>query len=135
MLPPKTLETSVTTSRRTALAAALLIASIAGGSAHAQPAAVGQVVLVVTIKVKADKTAEFETMFREFVGKVRASGLAIAFQLTRTTTPGTYKLVEIFRDEAALAAHRATPHVRALGPVMTPMLDAPNQAEQLAAVE
>lgn len=126
---------------RVALASALLLVSAAVGSVAAQPAAavespaIGRVALVVTLKAKEGKAGELEAAFREFVGKVRQSGLAIHFQLTRTSTPGTYKLIEIFKDEAALAAHRNTPHVKAFGATFGSLLEGPNQVEQLAAVE
>jgi quinol monooxygenase YgiN len=104
-------------------------------AASAAPSAVGRLALVVTLKAKPGREAELENAFRIFIGKVRASGYAIHFQLTRTSTPGTYKLIEIFRDESALADHRATPHVKAFGATFGDLLDGPNQVEQLAAVE
>jgi quinol monooxygenase YgiN len=121
--------------RRAALiACALLLGSAL--SAQAQPAAVSpRVVLVVTIKAKLGQEAQFEAAFRDFVRKVRDSGLAQEFQLTRTATPGSYKLVEMFKDEAALAAHRALPHTKAFGATFGEFLDGPAQVEQLAAVD
>ncbi len=126
--------------RRAALATALLLGLAAVGSTQAQPVAnapatVGRLALIVTLKAKPGSEAALEAAFREFIGKVRASGHAIHFQLVRTATPGTYKLIEIFRDEAALADHRATAHVKAFGATFGHLLDGPNQVEQLAAVE
>ena len=117
-----------------ALAAVLLLGS--APLAQAQTAAPpGRVALVVSLKAKPGKEAELETAFIGFVAKVHQSGLAQVFQLARGATPGSYKLIEIFKDPTALAAHRETPHVKAFGATFGALLDGPNQAEQLTVVE
>jgi len=121
--------------RRAALiACALLLGSALSAQAQPTPAS-PRVVLVVSIKAKPGQEARFEAVFRDFARKVHDSGLAQEFQLTRTATPGSYKLVEMFKDEAALAAHRALPHTKAFGATFGEFLDGPNQVEQLAAID
>ena len=122
-----------------AIAFIVLASWIAGGAAHAQAATTsapgGRVVLVVTLKAKDGQAAALEATFRVFAGKVHASGMAQEFQLTRTAMPGTYKLVEMFKDENALAAHRATDHVKAFGATFGNLLDGQAQVEQLAPID
>ena len=91
--------------------------------------------LIVSIKAKSGQEAQFEAVFRNFARKVHDSGLAQEFQLTRTATPGSYKLVEMFKDEATLAAHRDLPHTKAFGATFGGFFDGPNQVEQLAPVD
>jgi quinol monooxygenase YgiN len=115
------------------IACALLLGPAVCAQAQTAPSA--RVVLVVSIKTKPGQEARFEAVFRDFAKKVHDSGVAQEFQLTRTATPGGYKLVEMFKDQAALDAHRALPHTKAFAATFGEFLDGPNQVEQLAAVD
>jgi quinol monooxygenase YgiN len=72
--------------------------------------------IVATIKVKPGMEKEFEAVARELVAKVNANepGCTL-YALHRAETPGTYVLMERYRDQAAVDAHRATDYFKALG--------------------
>jgi quinol monooxygenase YgiN len=73
--------------------------------------------VIATIRTQDGKGEEFEAVFRELSAKVRANepGNKL-YQLAKSRTePNTYKVMEIYADDAALAAHRETEHFRDLG--------------------
>jgi quinol monooxygenase YgiN len=63
------------------------------------------------------KADEFEGLFTQLAEQVRANEPDnIAYQLCRSRTePNTYKVLEIYRSEQALEAHRASEHFRSAG--------------------
>jgi len=76
--------------------------------------------VVATIRVKPGHGAAFEAAFTLLAKQVRANEPGnLVYQLTRSRTEAdTYKALEVYADEAALAAHRDMPHVRDAGPVL-----------------
>ena len=59
----------------------------------------------------------------------------IAYRLCRTRSePNTYKVLELYRDEAALEAHRGSDHFRAAGPGLGGVLEGRPEIELLDAV-
>jgi quinol monooxygenase YgiN len=92
--------------------------------------------IVAILRVKPGKTEEFERVFTALAGQVRANESGnIAYQLCRSRTePGTYKVLEFYRDEEALAAHRASAHFREAGPALGALLDGRPEVEVLDAV-
>ena len=93
--------------------------------------------VVATLKVQDGKGAEFEAIFRELAAKVRANEPGnLLYQLTRSRAEAdTYKVLEIYRDQESLTAHRETDHFRELGRKMGPCMDGRPQVELLDAVE
>lgn len=81
--------------------------------------------LVVTLKVKDGKQAEFEAVARELVAEVRAKEPGnIQYTLCRKEGSTTeYVFLEQYKDAAALAAHGATDHFRTISPRLGPCLD------------
>ena len=74
--------------------------------------------IVATLKVQDGKNAEFEAAFTEAMAQVRANEPGnLFYSLVKSRAePNTYKVLEGYRDEAAIAAHRDSAHYKALGP-------------------
>ena len=80
--------------------------------------------IVATLKVKPGKEAEFEAVFLELQGQVKKSEPgALQYELFKTKTSSTYIVMEQYKSEADLAAHRTTPHMTAAGPKLGAVLD------------
>lgn len=80
--------------------------------------------IVATLKVKPGKEAEFEAIFLELQGQVKMSEPgALQYELFKSKTPSTYVVMEQYKSEADLAAHRTTPHMAAAGPKLGAVLD------------
>ena len=74
--------------------------------------------IVATLKVLDGKNAEFEAAFSEAMAAVRADEPGnLFYSLVKSRAePNTYKVLEGYKDEAAIAAHRDSAHYKALGP-------------------
>jgi len=96
----------------------------------------GMIGVVATLKVQDGKNAEFEQIFRELSQQVRANEPGnVAYQLTKSRTdPNTYKVLEIYRDQDALAQHREMEHFKAAGPKLGGCLAGRPEVEVLDAV-
>lgn len=80
--------------------------------------------IVATLKVKPGKEAEFEAVFLELQAQVKKSEPgALQYELFKSKTPSTYIVMEQYKTEADLAAHRTTPHMAAAGPKLGAVLD------------
>jgi quinol monooxygenase YgiN len=92
--------------------------------------------IVATIKVQGGKNAEFEGVFKALTAKVRADEPGnICYQLTKSRTdPNTYKVLELYKDQAAMDAHRASDHFRSLGREMGAFMDGRPEIETLDGV-
>ncbi len=93
--------------------------------------------IVAVLKAKDGQASEFEAVFKELSAKVRANEPgARLYQLTKSRTePHTYKVLELYEDQAALTAHGQTDYFKELGRKMGPFLDGRPQVEILDAVE
>jgi quinol monooxygenase YgiN len=76
------------------------------------------VALVVTLKIQDGKGGEFESFFGDLAKQVRANEPGVqAYQLAKSRTEAnTYKVLEIYSDQAALDHHGGTPYFKAAGP-------------------
>ena len=76
--------------------------------------------IVATLKVVEGKNEAFEAVFTELSAAVRANEPGcLLYQLTRSRSePQTYVVMEMYKDQAAVDAHRTTPHFTASGPKM-----------------
>ncbi|HEV7157961.1 MAG TPA: putative quinol monooxygenase [Caulobacteraceae bacterium] len=92
--------------------------------------------IVATIKVQDGKGEEFEAIFAELAGKVRANEPGnLLYQLTRSRgDANTYKVLELYRDQDALTHHSGTDHFRELGRKMGPCLAGRPEVEILDAI-
>lgn len=93
--------------------------------------------VVATLKVQDDKAAEFEAVFTDLSKQVRANEPGnLMYQLTKSRTePGTYKVLELYKDAEALKAHGGTDYFKAAGAKMGPCLAGRPEIEYLDAVE
>ena len=94
------------------------------------------IAVIATLRAKPDKADEFQRLFTHLAEQVRANESGnISYQLCRSRTePNTYKVLELYRDEEALAAHRASDHFRAAGPGLGGVLEGRPEIELLDAV-
>ena len=92
--------------------------------------------IVATLKVHDGKNAEFEGVFKRLMAEVRANEPGnLAYQLCKSRADAnTYKVLELYQDQAALEAHRATNHFRTLGREMGAYMDGRPDVETLDGV-
>lgn len=79
--------------------------------------------VVATITVKDGQGASFEAAAKSLIAAVRANepGCKL-YALHKGEAPNTYVFLERYVDEAAMAAHRETPHFKELGAKMGPFM-------------
>jgi quinol monooxygenase YgiN len=84
----------------------------------------GMIGVVATLKVQDGKSDEFEAIFAELSEKVRANEPGnLMYQLTKSRTEaGVYKVLELYKDQAALTLHGGTDYFRAIGARMGPCM-------------
>ena len=89
--------------------------------------------VIATLRIKTDKNAEFERVFAELAAQVRANESGnVTYQLCRSRSEATtYKVLEIYHDDEALEAHRASDHFRAAGPALGALLEGRPEVELL----
>jgi quinol monooxygenase YgiN len=92
--------------------------------------------VVATLKVKPGMEKEFEAVAKELVAKVNANepGCTL-YALHRGETPHTYVFMERYVDQAAVDAHRATEHFKALGRKMGEYMEGRPEVLRLREVE
>ena len=81
--------------------------------------------IVATLKVKPGKESEFEAVFRDLQAQVKANEPgALQYEVFKSKAiASTYIVMEQYKSEADLAAHRTTPHMAAAGPKLGAVLD------------
>lgn len=92
--------------------------------------------IIATLKVQEAKAAEFEGVFKELAAQVRANEPGnLFYQLTKSRTePGTYKVLELYKDQDALTHHGQTDYFKAGGAKMGPCMAGRPDVELLDAV-
>ncbi len=92
--------------------------------------------IVATLKAQDGKGAELEAVFTALSAEVRANETGnLAYVLTKSRTEAnTYKVLELYADDAAVAAHRASAHFVAASPKIGACLDGRPQIELLDGV-
>ena len=95
------------------------------------------IAVVATLVAKSGREAEFEAAFLRMVAGVKANEPANRmYQLTRSRDePRTYKVLEVYADEAALEAHRTIDHYKAGGRALRDLVEAPPKIEVLDTVD
>ncbi len=72
--------------------------------------------IVATIAVKQGSEKDFEAVANELVAAVNADEPGCEFYgLHRTDDPQVYVMLERYKDEAAIEAHRASAHYKEIG--------------------
>ncbi len=88
---------------------------------------------IVRIKVKSGREADFEATLRELVGVVNANEPGVRFyQAYKAGEPGQYCFLESFIDDAALKAHLASEHFKAIRPALIDFFDGPPEMQRLS---
>ena len=92
--------------------------------------------VIATLRVKEGEGPKLEAAFAELAAKVRANEPGNhAYQLCKSRTePNTYKVLELYADEAALKAHGASDHFKASGPALGAVLAGRPDVEYLDGV-
>ena len=92
--------------------------------------------IIATLKIQEAKAAEFEGIFKELAEQVRANEPGnVFYQLTKSRTePGTYKVLELYKDQDALTHHGQTDYFKAGGAKMGPCMAGRPDVELLDAV-
>ncbi|HEY2708499.1 MAG TPA: putative quinol monooxygenase [Caulobacteraceae bacterium] len=74
--------------------------------------------IVATLKTQDGKGPDLEAAFTEAMAAVRANEPGnLFYSLVKSRTdPNTYKVLEGYKDEAAIVTHRESDHFKALGP-------------------
>lgn len=92
--------------------------------------------VIAVLKIQEGKTDEFEAFFTELAKQVRANEPGnLAYQLTKSRTePGTYKVLEIYKDQDALTHHGGTDYFKAAGPKFASVLGGRPEIEYLDGV-
>ena len=92
--------------------------------------------VVAVIRAKEGREAEFEAVFAEMAAQVKANEPgAHLYQLTRSRTePRTYKVLEVYADQAALEAHGGSAHYKEGGRKLRDLVDGRPEVEVLDAV-
>jgi quinol monooxygenase YgiN len=92
--------------------------------------------IVATLTVQPGKQADIEAIFADLAARVRADEPGnVFYQLCRSReSDTTYKVLELYQDQAAVEAHRTSPHFRAASPLLGAVLAAPPVIELLDAV-
>ena len=92
--------------------------------------------VIATLRTKPGMQREFEAAFSELAAAVRANEPGnLVYQLTRSRTEdGVYKVLEVYADQDAVDAHRASAHFKELGAALGPSLAGRAEVEMLDAV-
>ena len=87
--------------------------------------------VIATIRVVDGAGPDIEAVFREIKAAVRDNEPGnISFDFFRSQAdPNCYKVVETYRDDDALQAHRQNAALKAAAAKMAPFKDGPTQAE------
>lgn len=81
--------------------------------------------IVATLKIKPGKEQEFEAVFLELQAQVKKNEPgALQYEVFKSkANASTYIVMEQYKSDADLAAHRTTPHMAAAGPKLGAVLD------------
>ena len=91
--------------------------------------------IVATIKTKPGQEAAFEEVAKALASEVNTHEPGcLLYILCRDTEAGTYVFMERYTDDAAVEAHRATPHFKDLGRKMGEFMDGRPQVQRLREV-
>lgn len=92
--------------------------------------------VIAKFVIRDGKTKEFERFFLDLARQVREREPDNEiYQLVRSRSEiNTYKVIEIYRDQTALSAHRETDHYKAAGPVLMKLFAARPEIEYLDGV-
>lgn len=93
--------------------------------------------VVAVIRAREGREQEFEQVFAEMTAKVKANEPGNhMYQLTKSRSePRTYKVLEMYADQAAVEAHGASEHFKDGGRRLRDLVEGRPEVEFLDAVE
>ena len=93
--------------------------------------------ILATLTVQDGKGEELEAVFRELAPQVRANEPGnVLYQLTKSRSePNVYRVLELYKDQAAIAAHGSTDYFKAASPKMGACLAGRPTIEMLDAID
>ena len=92
--------------------------------------------IIAKLPIQEGKGSEFEAFFTELAKQVRANEPGnLAYQLTKSRSePNVYKVLELYKDQAAVDHHGQTDYFRAAGPKFAGVLAGRPEIEYLDGV-
>ena len=93
--------------------------------------------VVAILRAKEGREADFEHTFMEMTAKVKANEPGNRmYQLTRSRTePRTYKVLEMYDDQAAFEAHGSSEHYKEGGRALRDLVESRPEVEVLDTVD
>jgi quinol monooxygenase YgiN len=91
--------------------------------------------IIAKISVQDGKSEEFEKVAADLAAQVRANEPGNKLYTLGKTKDGQYYFLELYEDDAALAAHGQTDHMKAAGPSFASVLSARPELTFLDIVE
>lgn len=92
------------------------------------------IAVIARLKAKAGSEADFESAMLELAGQVREKEKGNQLYTLCRDAEGGYVMLELYEDEASLAAHGQSDHFKQLGPKLGPFMDGRPQIEKLEVV-
>jgi quinol monooxygenase YgiN len=90
---------------------------------------------IVKVRAQQGREKEFAAVARAMSGMVEANEpRTVAYKVFHTDDPLEFIVIEIYQDEAALDAHRASPHVAAVLPRLGGVVDGAPEVTKLQEV-
>lgn len=94
------------------------------------------IAILATLRVKDGAGPELEALFKDLSTNVRANepGNSLYQLIKSRTDANTYKVMELYKDDAALQAHRDSAHFKDAGPTFATILAGRPEIEYLDTV-
>ena len=94
------------------------------------------VCVLATLKIKEEKTSEFEEVFKNLSEEVRSKELGnIFYQVAKDReNENTYLVLEHYKDQESVDAHGKSDHFRSAGRAIGECLDGPPDIKYLDAI-
>ena len=90
--------------------------------------------VIARLKAKPGSEADLERAMKELISEVRAKEAGNQLYTLCRDADGGFVMLEIYQDEAALAAHGESAHFKELGPKMGPFMAGRPQIEKLEVI-
>jgi quinol monooxygenase YgiN len=93
--------------------------------------------ICATIRIQDGKAVEFEQLFSDLSAKVKANEAGCLFyQLTKSRREAhTYKVFELYRDQAAVETHMGSEYFKATSKLLRGLMDGAPDIELLDTVD
>lgn len=92
------------------------------------------IALSLPLTVAEENAAAFEAVMSKLVEATNREEGVVAYRLCRTSAPGSYVMIEIYRDQAAMDIHMGTAHFKEAAAQFFPMLTSRPNLEKMEVV-